>query len=70
MRLTEAEYEVLKQLNFTKKQIAKRRVVAESTIRTQVHSLCKKFKTSSKINVILKALKMKIVNLEDFITED
>lgn len=69
MKLTEAERDILKQLNFSNKEIAKHRVVTVNTVRTQIHTLMKKFETSSKINIILKALKQKIVKLEDFITE-
>lgn len=69
MKLTEKEIEILKSLVFKNRFIAQMQCVEITTVRTHINNIFKKLKTSSRAGALIKALKQKIINLEDIITD-
>lgn len=63
MHLTKRERQVLRLFCYSNKEIANILTVEESTIKTHVKNILRKFKTSTKSKALIKALKLGCENL-------
>lgn len=65
MKITRRELEVIKLLNLTRNEIAKKLYISRATVNTHVHNLCEKFKSKTKIEILIKALRSNIITIQD-----
>lgn len=65
MHLTKTEKKVIKKMLLPTKDIAKDLVIEKSTVKTHIWNILKKLKSKSRGIGIIKALRLKLLNLEE-----
>ncbi len=70
MQISKREKEVLSLVCFSDKEIAQQLCLSTATINTYVISLFNKFVVNNRRQLLIKALKQKIINLDDVIIKD
>lgn len=65
MKITKREVEIIKLLNLTRNEIAKKLYISRSTVNTHIRNICAKFKSKTKIEILIKALRSNIITIKD-----
>lgn len=65
MKLTQRELEVLKLLCLTDKEIAKRLIISIRTVKCHIHNILDKLLCENRQRALIKALKLKIIDIEE-----
>lgn len=70
-KITKSEIEVLKLIYFSDKEIAKRLYLSVSSVKYRLRSLSDKLHfAESKTQILINALKDKVITLDDIVTEN
>lgn len=67
VKLTSREYDVLTRLHKTNKEIAQELGISEFTVRVIYYNLSGKFNANTRTAIMVKALKLGLVDLDAFI---
>lgn len=65
MKITKREVEIIKLIHLTRNEIAKKLYISRATVNTHVRNLCEKFKSKTKIEILIKALRSNIITIQD-----
>lgn len=65
MTLTQRELEVLRLLCLSDKDIAERLIISIRTVKCHVHNLLNKLVCGTRQKALIKALKLKIINIDE-----
>ena len=65
MTLTQRELEVLKLLCLSDKDIAKRLIISIRTVKCHVHNILNELVCENRQRALIKALKLKIIDIEE-----
>lgn len=65
MKLTQRELEVLKLLCLSDKDIAKRLIISIRTVKCHVHNILNELVCENRQKALIKALKLKIINIDE-----
>lgn len=65
MKLTQRELEVLKLLCLSDKDIAKRLIISIRTVKCHVHNILNELVCENRQKALIKALKLKIIDIDE-----
>ena len=65
MNITQRELEVLKLLCLSDKDIAERLIISIRTVKCHIHSLLNKLVCENRQKALIKALKLKIIDIDE-----
>ena len=65
MKLTQRELEVLKLLCLSDKDIAERLIISIRTVKCHIHNILDKLVCETRQKALIKALKLKIIDIEE-----
>ena len=65
MKLTPRELEVLKLLCLTDKEIAKRLIISIGTVKCHIHNILDELVCETRQKALIKAIKLKIISIDE-----
>lgn len=65
MKITKREVEIIKLIHLTRNEIAKKLYISRATVNTHISNLCEKFKSKTKVEILIKALRSNIITIQD-----